>query len=94
MLNLTPFRDYLILEPLDAKTTAPGGLIIIPEAHQQKIAPQGKVLDMGPDCTCDIQIGDIVFFTLHSEYRATFKGKDYIFVPESNLIGSITETEE
>lgn len=90
--TITPFHNQVILTPIAARGQTDGG-IIIPEAHRAVIN-QGTVVDKGPHCTDQIQIGQIVFFPLHSEARLKYKGNDYIIVPESACLGAIQEVNE
>lgn len=91
MLTITPTKDYILLEPLNPISRTPGGLHI-PEAHQNRVAPQGIVLEVGDECSCAIGIGDKVFFAQHTEFRAKLGDKEYILVSESNVIGLLVES--
>lgn len=87
---ITPFHDNVLLEEIPPKKEI--GSIIIPEAHQSKLN-QGTVVDKGPTCSENIQIGNILFFTMHSESRLEYKGHKFIVVSEANCLGSIQSIE-
>jgi len=84
--ELLPLYDNLIME--ECAPISKIGHIIVPEAHQ-KILNQGRVVDRGPLVTEAIQLGDIVFFTQHSESRLAFRGKKFIIAAESACLGII-----
>jgi co-chaperonin GroES (HSP10) len=88
-VDLSPLQNNLLLEPVPA--TDKIGMIIIPEAHQRPLN-QGVVADKGPLATSAIEIGDIVFFGLHSESRLDYGGKKYIIVAEEACLGRIRKT--
>lgn len=91
--NLYPLHDNLILDPSTKKGMS--GKIIIPEAHQGPPNASGIVIDKGPLCDKNmIQIGDKVFFPMHSENRVEItEGKIVIFVSESNILGTARQEE-
>lgn len=87
MAELKPFHENLLLEVEAPKEKI--GSIIVPEAHRSKLN-QGKVVDKGPQCSDNVQLGDIVFFPLHSESRLTLdNGQSFVIVPESQCLGSL-----
>ncbi len=87
MVALSPLHDNLLLEPIPAADRSGGG-IIIPEAHIKPLN-QGKVVDKGPLVSERIELGDIMFFPLHSEHRLDYAGKKFIVVTESACLGCI-----
>lgn len=88
-VDLAPLQNNLLLEECAANDKI--GMIIIPEAHQRKLN-QGIVAEKGPLCTSAIELGDVVFFTQHSEHRLDYGGKKYIAVGEEACIGRIRRT--
>lgn len=86
-LVLIPFHDNILLEGITAAVQTESGLII-PERHRDA-PPQGKVIDKGPDCSDQIQIGDILFYPLHSEASMEYKGKKFKMISESAVLGAI-----
>jgi len=87
--TLTPFHDNILLTEIPANERTESGLII-PEAHRTPVN-QGKVVDKGPNVSDNIQLGDILFFPLHSESRMNYKGNKFIIVPEASCLGAIRE---
>lgn len=85
---LVPFNDQLVLKEMPAVERI--GTIIVPEAHQ-RVLNQGEVLDKGPMCSDQIAIGDVVFFTLHSDNRLKWQDVKLIIVSEANCLGKITK---
>lgn len=90
-VQLIPLLDNLVLQPCKRVDKVRG--FHVPEAHQKELN-QGIVLDKGPLCSVGedantIQLGDIVFFTQHSESRLAFREQGFIIVPESQCLGII-----
>jgi len=95
--QLIPLLDNLILEECEPVKMMSG--FHVPEAHQRSLN-QGFVVDKGPLCGPDpIHLGDIVFFTQHSESKLNFRGRKFIIVSEACCLGiirgaKITQEEE
>jgi co-chaperonin GroES (HSP10) len=86
MVDLSPLQNNILLQPVAA--TDKVGMIIIPEAHQRPLN-QGIVAEKGPLVTAAIEIGDVVFFGMHTESRLDYAGQKYIIVPEEACLGRI-----
>lgn len=90
---LQVFHSNILLEEIDAKKTIDigGGVdLLVPDKYQTKLN-QGRVLDKGPTVSESIQTGSILFFGLHAEHRLDYRGKKYIVVDESQVLGAIQE---
>lgn len=55
---------------------------------------QGKVISIGPKCSADININDIIRFREHAGEEFEYNGKHYITLTELNIYGTIHETKE
>ncbi len=82
---IEPTADFVLLEEIETPSTAPGGLIHIPDTAKQKFN-NGTVISSGPDAITNLEPGTIAVFPLHSEYRVEHKSKRYILVRESEIM--------
>ena len=89
---LHPQSDYLLLKEVEAATKSPSGLIHIPDSAQQKYN-QGELVEVGPDALYQGQLGDILVFPMHSEYRVTHRGAKYILVKADQIMATITSND-
>lgn len=85
-VDLAPLSNQIILSP--SAPVAQIGVIIVPEAHQRSLN-QGTVIEKGPLVTSAIEVGDVVFFSMHSEARLNYGGQSYIIVPEESCLGRV-----
>jgi chaperonin GroES len=79
-MNLIPYGDRILVEPLEDKSTTPGG-IIIPDDSRQK-SQYGKVLAVGNKCSI-VEVDDIVFCgkysgTMIDDKQCIFKEDDVL----------------
>lgn len=83
MTQYLPTQNYLIITPEKIAAISKGGLHIPEQARNNSV--EGVVTHIGP-AVCDVQVGDKVVFTEHSEYKIRDEGIDLIVVAESNVI--------
>lgn len=93
MKELQPLNENVLLELSETKgeqKTASG--IIIPEtaAEDQNIA---KVAAIGAIENPAVSVGDMVMYKKYGGDKVEFEGKKYIFMPYSDLLAKIVETE-
>lgn len=89
---LTPYRGYLLLEPIADQEQKTEGGFVLPDAAKEKQA-QGKVVKLGhepyifPDKTLEweLKIGDIVYYKRFGGEEV--ENKKYVIVHYSNILG-------
>lgn len=85
-MNLHPKNDYLMLQAMKENAVSKGG-IIIPESHRKDLS-QGIILEVGNDVVNgDYDIGEIVIFPLHVEYRVETDETTILFVKAQDILG-------
>lgn len=89
---LVPLRGYALIEPLDEDQTSSQGLSI--SSEQQGRQAKGRVITVSSEYPIDdvfvdweIGEGDIVWFRRYQGEEATHKGKKYLFVKYSDILG-------
>lgn len=93
-LTLLPFQDYVLIKPYAPPEESKGG-IIIPEAYRTaRPITTGTIMEIGPNVV-NCQIGQIVLFPQHSEYRVQMGNETVFYVREPDIIaGSVIESEK
>ena len=94
-IKLRPLDDRIVVEPLEAEETTPGG-IVLPDTAKEK--PQrGKVLAVGPGRLMDsgkrtelsVAVGDEVIFGHYSGTDIELEGKELKILRESDVLAKV-----
>lgn len=89
-LTIKPLADRVVIEPAAAEKKTISG-IIIPDTAKEK--PQkGVVVAVGtglPDVPLTVKVGDQVIYGKYVGTEFTIEGKDYLIMPESDIIAII-----
>ena len=89
-VNVKPIADRVLVEPAQAETTTPSG-IIIPDTAKEK--PQrGTVVAVGngkKDEPMTVAVGDSVLYGQYSGTEISLDGKDYLIMRESDILAII-----
>jgi chaperonin GroES len=94
-IKLRPLDDRIVVEPMEAEETTPGG-IVLPDTAKEK--PQrGKVLAIGPGRLMDngkrtemsVAVGDEVIFGKYSGTDIELEGKELKILRESDVLAKI-----
>ncbi len=94
-IKLRPLDDRIVVEPLEAEETTPGG-IVLPDTAKEK--PQrGKVLAVGPGRLMDngkrtemsVAVGDEVIFGKYSGTDIELEGKELKIIRESDVLAKV-----
>jgi chaperonin GroES len=94
-LNLKPWGDRLIVEPMESEEVTASG-IILPETAKER-PQQGKVLAAGPGrrdedgkrIEMDVKAGDTVLFAKYSGTEVKMEGKKYLIFRESDVLAIV-----
>ncbi|HPZ81960.1 MAG: co-chaperone GroES [Thermogutta sp.] len=94
-IKLRPLDDRIVVEPMEAEETTPGG-IVLPDTAKEK--PQrGKVLAVGPGRLMDngkrtemsVAVGDEVIFGKYSGTDIELEGKELKIIRESDVLAKV-----
>lgn len=78
-----PVGDYLMVVPLPDQNVTDGGLVL-PDRHVVRYN-EGHIVEMGPRCTLEFQIGDCVTWNQNTEYALSIENVKFILVREVNI---------
>ena len=96
-MAVKPLEDRVLIKPLDAEKTTPGG-IVLPDTAKEK--PQrgkvvatgpGKLLDSGNRATLTINEGDTVLFGKYAGTEIKIDGVAHQIMRESEVLGIIED---
>lgn len=98
-MKLRPIEDRIIVEPLEADTITPGG-IVLPDNVQEKpsrgivvsIGP-GRLLENGTRSEMSIKEGDEVIYGKYSGAEFEVDGKSLRIVREQELFAQVIKGE-
>ncbi|MFC1625187.1 co-chaperone GroES [Patescibacteria group bacterium] len=93
--KLKPLSDNILIEPLEAETKLPSG-IVIPDSAKEK-PQEGKVIAVGSGkrdekgnvIPMNIKVGDKVMFKKWGGTEVKFDGKDMLLVKEEDVLAVI-----
>src|SRR5688572_25921267 len=95
-MRLKPTGDRVVIEPLEADSTTPGG-ILLPDAAKEK-PKRGRVLAVGPGrilpgtsggfCRppMTLEVGNLVCYTAYSGTEIKEDGKTVIVMSEDDVL--------
>jgi len=96
-MSVRPLDDRVLIEQGEAEETTAGG-IVLPDTAKEK--PQrgkvvaigsGKLLDNGKRSQMTLKKGDEVFYAKYSGTEIKIDGKEFVLIPESNVLATIEE---
>lgn len=92
MSKLRPLHDRILVEPLEAATVSPGG-IIIPDAAKEKpvtgkvlAVGNGRVLENGTVRSLDVKVGDVVLYGKYAGSEVTVDGSKLVLIREEEVL--------
>ncbi|KKQ67002.1 MAG: 10 kDa chaperonin [Candidatus Daviesbacteria bacterium GW2011_GWA2_38_24] len=95
-LGIKPLAGFLLVEPEQAGTTTPSG-IVLPETAKEKPA-QGKVvavgspiIDMGREVSSPVSVGDRVIYKKWGGDEIRVKGAEYKLVKFDDLMAILED---
>jgi chaperonin GroES len=95
-LKINPLDDRVVVTPLEAEETSPGG-VILPDAAQEK-PQQGKVSAIGPGrllndgkrAPLGVKKGDVVVYGKYAGTDVKVDGKDYKILRENEILAKFS----
>lgn len=92
--NVVPQNDYVIVEQIKLKKSVSEFGLIINEVVKYHETLGGKVISISDDPShkFTVQVGDMVYFTeIGLKSKVFIDGKEYIIVPEKEILGYIRD---
>jgi chaperonin GroES len=89
-MKIKPLGERVLIEPLEAKSTTSGG-IIIPENAKEKPS-KGTVVAVGSTeegKALTVKVGDTVLYGKYSGTELDIEDKAYLIMPESDILAII-----
>ena len=94
-MNIKPWSDRVVIEPLEAEEKTSGG-IYLPDTAKEKpqmgkvvAAGPGKVSDAGQKIAMEVKVNDKILYGKYSGTDVNFDGKDYLIMRESDILAII-----
>jgi len=93
--KIKPLSDYLLIEPQEAETKLPSG-IVIPDTAKEK-PQEGKVVATGPGkkdekgnvSKMEVKVGDIVMYKKWGGTEIKIDGKEHLLVKEEDVLAIV-----
>ena len=88
---LVPIGDNVLLRPLDAESTSPGGIVLPDSAKGRPTEGEvvavgtGRLLDNGERAPMPVKVGDIVVYAKYGGTEVTVEGKDYMILSAEQI---------
>ena len=94
-MNIRPLDDRVVVKPLDAEETTPGG-IVLPDTAKEKpqtgeilAAGPGKLMDNGDRAGLSVKVGDRVIYGKYSGTEIKVEGEELKILRESDILGKL-----
>lgn len=94
-LNLRPLDDRIVVEPVEAEETTPGGIVLPDTARERPqrgtvlaVGP-GKLLDDGSRSELSVAVGDEVIFGKYSGSDIEVDGREVKILRESEVLAKV-----
>jgi len=94
-MKIRPLDDRVVVKPLDAEETTPGG-IVLPDTAQEKpqsgeivAAGPGKLMDNGDRAGLSVKVGDTVIYGKYSGTEIKVEGDELKILRESDILGKL-----
>ncbi len=96
-IKLRPLDDRIVVEPLEAEETTPGG-IVLPDTAKEKpqrgtvlaVGP-GRLLDNGKRSEVSVAVGDEVIFGKYSGTDLEIEGREVKILRESDVLAKVVK---
>jgi chaperonin GroES len=94
-MKVIPLGDKIVVKRLDSEARTAGG-IVLPDSARQK--PQearvlsvgdGRLLDDGSRCQCQVQEGDRVYFTSWAGTEIKVDGEELLILKEDDILAVV-----
>ena len=88
--RIIPFADRVLVEPEEAASTTPGG-IVIPDAHKEK-SKRGRVEAVGERFQGTLGKGDTIMFDKFGGTELKIEGKNMLLLRDYEILCIVRES--
>ena len=92
MKKIQPLQGNVLIEQSASEEKTASG-IIIPDSAKEK-PTDGIVVSLAADASDQIVVGDRVIYKKYGGTEISFEGKEYMIVPDSDVLAKYTEADE
>jgi chaperonin GroES len=92
-VKIQPLGDRVLVQPVEAKETKRGG-IIIPDSAKEKpqegvvvATGKGKTTEDGKTLPMDVKAGDKILYGKYSGNEIKLDGEDYLIMHQDDILG-------
>mgnify|MGYP001072125341 CR=1 FL=1 len=92
-INIQPLGSRVLVQPEEVQEKTPGGLVIPPNASDEKRPSFGKVLKLGKGkdkegkvLKFDVKLGDMIYFKKYSPEEIEIEGEELYIVDTDDIL--------
>ncbi|MFP4027909.1 MAG: co-chaperone GroES [Candidatus Brocadiia bacterium] len=83
-MKIVPINGYVLVKPLEAPNTTPGGIHLPDSAKEQKA--EGEVVAVADDATEDVAVGDRIIYKEFGGTEVSIEGEKYVLLATDDLL--------
>ena len=91
-MTIKPINGRVLLKPLEASKTTPGG-IHLPDTATEK-SQEAKVIAVAEDATEEVAVGDRVIYRQFAGTEVTVDGEEYLLLSSDELLVKYVAADE
>jgi len=91
-MKIRPINSQVLLKPVEAEETTPGGIHLPDVARQTQ--NEAQVIAVAEDATEEVAVGDRVIYKKFSGTEVSVEGEDYILLPSEDLLVKYVAADE
>ena len=95
-LKITPLGSRVVVKPQDIQEKTPGGLVIPPNATEEKRPAFGEVVKLGigkdkegKALKFNIKVGDLVYFKKYTPEEIEIDGEEYLILESEDILAIV-----
>lgn len=96
-MALKPLGDRLVVKPMEAEETTPGG-IVLPDTAKEKpqkgeviaVGP-GKLLDNGKVEPIDVKVGDTIYYAKYGGTEIKIGTEEYVILRQDDVLAVLEQ---
>lgn len=92
-IKIQPLGSRVLIEPQEIQEKTPGGLVIPPNASDEKKPSYGKVVALGKGkdskgnpLKFDVKVGDMVYFKKYAPEEIEIDGKEWYILDTDDIL--------
>ncbi|MDX9738789.1 MAG: co-chaperone GroES [Candidatus Dojkabacteria bacterium] len=95
-IKITPLGRRVVVKPQDIQEKTPGGLVIPPNAAEEKRPAFGEVVKLGigkdkegKALKFDVKVGDLVYFKKYTPEEIEVDGEEYLILESEDILAIV-----